>query len=80
MSDQNINQTYASLKLNRRVEQLGHAVDQMDILVYRYKQLSLTYRQLAVQCTELAEAIDHMDVMALEIRQAYTLIRAALHE
>lgn len=80
MSEPTINQTYISLKLIQRVEKLGHAVDQMDIFVYRYKQLSLAYHQLALQCTELAEAIDQMDMMAFEIRQAYTLIRAALYE
>lgn len=80
MSEPTINQTYISLKLIQRVEKLGHAVDQMDILVYRYKQLSLAYRQLALQCTELAEAIDQIDVMAFEVRQDYTLVRAALQE
>jgi hypothetical protein len=80
MSDHTINQLHPSLKLNRRVEKLGRTTDQMDILVYRYKQLSLAYRQLVLQRTELAEGIDQLDVMAFEVRQDYTFIRAALHE
>lgn len=80
MSDHTINQTHAALKLIRRMEKLGRTIDQLDIGVYHYKQLSLVYRQLALQCTELAEALDHLDVMAFEIRQDYTFVRAALNE
>lgn len=80
MSDHTINQPHSSLKLNRRVEKLGRAIDQLDIAVYRYKQQSLAYRQLALQCTELAEALDQLDVMAFEVRQDYTFVRAALYE
>lgn len=80
MSDDTINQTHTALKLIRRVEKLGRTIDQMDVTVYRYKQLSLAYRQVALQCTEIAEALDQLDVMAFEVRQDYTLIRAALNE
>lgn len=80
MSEPTINQSYASLKLNRRVEKLGRTIDQLDIVVYRYKQQSLVYRQLALQCIELAEIIDQLDVMAFEVRQDYTFVKAALNE
>lgn len=80
MSDHTINQPYSYLKLIRRVEKLGRAIDQMDVVTYHYKQLSLTYKQLALACTELAEAIDQLDVMAFEVRQDYTFVRAALYE
>lgn len=80
MSDHTITQPHPSLKLNRRVEKLGRTVDQLDIVVYRCKQLSLTYHQLALQCTELAETLDQLDVTAFEVRQDYTLIRASLYE
>ena len=80
MSEHTINQLHPSLKLNRRVEKLGRTIDQLDILIYRYKQLSLAYRQLALQCAELAETIDQTDVAAFEVRQDYTFVRAALHE
>jgi hypothetical protein len=80
MSDHTINQTHTSSKLIRRVEKLGRAIDQLDIVCYRYKQLSLAYRQLALQCTEIAETIDHIDVAAFEVRQDYTFVRAALQE
>lgn len=80
MSEATINQTHKALKLIRRVEKLGRAIDQLDIAVYHYKQLSLVYRQLALQSTELSEALDQLDVMAFELRQDYTFVRAALHE
>ena len=33
MSDATINQSYSSLKLNRRVEKLGRTIDQMDVTI-----------------------------------------------
>lgn len=80
MSEPTINQTHKALKLIRRVEKLGCAIDQLDIVVYHYKQLSLVYRQLALQCTELAEVLDQLDVTAFELRQDYTFVRAVLEE
>ena len=76
MSDQTINQLHPSLKdLNRLVEKLGRKVDRLDILAYRYQRLSTIYKQLAAQCQELFEILDHIDVAAFEIRQDYTLLR-----
>lgn len=80
MSENNINENYAALKINRRVDKLGRAIEQMIIVAYHYKQMSLAYRQLALQCTELAEAIDQMDVTAFQVQQEYTFVRAALSE
>lgn len=80
MSEPIINQSYKALKLIRRLEKLGRAIDQMDVVVYHYKQVSLAYRQMALQCTELAEALDQLDVLLFEVRQDYTFVKAALHE
>jgi hypothetical protein len=80
MSDNTINQSYTHLKLIRRVEKLGRAIEEMIIVAYYYKQMSLAYRQLALQCTELAEAIDQIDVAAFQVQQDYTFVRETLHE
>lgn len=80
MSENTINESYARLKLNQRVEKLGRAIEQMIIVAYHYKQMSLAYRQLALQCTELAETIDHIDVAAFQVQQDYTFVRAAMSE
>lgn len=48
MSENTINESYARLKLNRRVDKLGRAIEHMIIVAYHYKQMSLAYRQLAL--------------------------------
>ena len=80
MSDHTINENYERLKLIRRVEKLGQGIGQMLIVAYHYKQMALSYRQLALQCTKLAEAIDQIDVAAFHVQQEYTFVRAALSE
>jgi len=80
MSDNTINETYAFLKLLRRVEKLGEAIGYMLIVAYHYKQMALAYRQLALQCTKLADAIDQIDGAAFQVQQEYALVRAALRE
>ena len=64
MSDHTINQTHLSSKVNQRIAKLGRAIEQLEIVAYRYKQVSLAYRQLTLQCMELTEAIDQIDVAA----------------
>jgi len=80
MSDQNINESYAYLKLIRRVDKLGQGIGQMLIVAYHYKQMARAYRQLALQCTKLAEAIDPIDVAAFQVQQDYALVKAGLAE
>lgn len=80
MSDNTINESYARLKLNQRINKLGRAIEEMIIVAYHYKQLSLAYRQLALQCTELAEAIDQIDVTAFQVQQDYGFVKGELPE
>lgn len=80
MSENTVNENYAHLKIIRRVEKLGRAIEQMIIVAYHYKQMSLAYRQLALQCTELAETLDQIDGAAFQVQQEYTFVRAALSE
>jgi len=62
------------------MEKLARVLDHLDVTTYRYKQLSLAYRQLILQCMELAETIDQIDVVVFEARQAFDLLNAALKE
>ena len=80
MSDHTINQTHLSSKANQRIEKLGRTVEHLQIVAYHYKQASLAYHQLILQCTELIAAIDQIDVAAFEVHQDFTLLKAALRE
>lgn len=80
MSENTINQNYAALKLIRRIDKLGRSIEQLILVAYPYKKMSLIYRQLALHCMELAEAIDQIDVAAFQVQQDYALVRAALEE
>ena len=69
MSDQTINQTRPYLNdLNWRLKKLGHTIDQLDILIYRYRRLTAVYK-------ELAETLDHIDVVVFEVRQEFDYLR-----
>ena len=80
MSDNTINQSYPLLKIIRRVEKLGRAIEHMTVVTYHYKKMSLAYRQVALQCIELAETLEQIDAAAFQVQQDYTLVRAALSE
>lgn len=65
MSDQTLTHDHVSVKaLIARMDKLGRKVDELDILAYHYKRLSFE--------------IDHIDVMAFEIRQEFEKVREAL--
>ena len=75
MSDQTINYLHPDLKelnsaaLNMRLRKLRRIVDRLDFLAHDQKRLVQCYKELILQCTRLVENMDHVDVMALEIRQ-----------
>lgn len=70
MSDQSINDSHASFKeLNAHLKKLISIIDRLDILAHQQKRLAKYYRELSLQCTQLAANIDHIDVVAFEVRQ-----------
>ena len=69
MSDQTINQTRPYLNdLNWRLKKLGRAIDQLDILIYRYRRLTAVYK-------ELSETLDHIDVAVFDVRQEFDYMK-----
>ena len=67
MSDQTINQLRPSLK-DLNAKKLRRFIDQLDILAHQQKHLAKYYRELSLQCAQLADNMDHLDVIAFQIR------------
>jgi hypothetical protein len=64
MSDQTINQLRASLKvLNERIEKLAKAINELEMIAYRYHRLSYEINQI--------------DVAAFAVRQEFEQVREA---
>ena len=81
MSDRTINHFRPSLKvLNARFKKLRWANDRMEILAHHQKRLIQTYKELSLQCTRLAENMEHMDVIAFEMRQHLDYIKAEMDQ
>ena len=64
MSDQTINQLHVSLKhLNTRLEKLARAINELEVIAYRYHRLSYEINQI--------------DVAAFTVRQEFEQVREA---
>lgn len=76
MSDHTLPQPQPSLKgLHQAIQKLGKKVDALDILAYQSQQLTFAYKQLALHCQQLIENMEHVDVLAFEIRSEFEKIK-----
>lgn len=50
------------------LKKLRRILNRLDILVHHQRQLAKAYRDLSRKCARLAENMEHMDVIAFEVR------------
>ena len=76
MSDQTINYSYTSLKeLNRRLYRLRQALDRLEFLAYRQKNIVKALNELSGHCLQLVNDMEQIDVIAFELSQEFTQVR-----